>query len=63
VFGELAALEWARGFGYPRLAAVIATEPSELLVFPDGALNVLMRRLPSVRDQITTVVQERLPQA
>lgn len=63
MFGELAALDWARGFGYPRLASVVATEASELLVFPDGALNVLVRRLPAVREQIAAVVQARLPHA
>ena len=33
-FGELAAQDWGGGFGYPRLADVIATAPLRLLVVP-----------------------------
>ena len=33
-FGELAAQDWGGGFGYPRLADVVATAPLRLLVVP-----------------------------
>ncbi len=38
-FGELAALDWGAGYGYPRLATVVAASPLRLLVFPPGALS------------------------
>jgi glutamate/tyrosine decarboxylase-like PLP-dependent enzyme len=59
-FGELAALEWAAGFGYPRLATVVATEPLELLVFPEGALNDLVRAFPAVGAVVRETARERL---
>lgn len=59
-FGELAALEWGAGFGYPRLASVVATTPLRLLVFPDGALGRLVRKLPSVDRMIRAAFAERL---
>ena len=37
-FGELAALDWGRGYGYARNATVTTTEPTLLLTYPDGAL-------------------------
>ena len=33
-FGELAALDWGAGYGYPRLATVVAQSAARLLVFP-----------------------------
>jgi aromatic-L-amino-acid decarboxylase len=62
-FGELAALDWGAGFGYPRLATVVATTPVRLLVFPDGALNALVAELPSVGATIRAAVAERLSRA
>ena len=35
-FGELAALDWGGGFGYPRLASVVAASPARLLRVPCG---------------------------
>jgi hypothetical protein len=59
-FGELAALEWAAGFGYPRLATVVATEPLELLVFQEGALNELVRAFPAVEAVVRRTAHARL---
>ena len=59
-FGELAALDWGAGYGYSRLATVVAGSPLRLLVFADGALAELMR-FPSIERQIRAAVQERLP--
>jgi CRP-like cAMP-binding protein len=58
-FGEFAALDWAAGFAYPRLASVVAREPLRLLVFPDGALNELVRDFPSVEKVIHETLHER----
>jgi aromatic-L-amino-acid/L-tryptophan decarboxylase len=60
-FGEFAALDWAAGFTYPRLASVVAKEPLRLLVFPDGALGELVRHFPSVETVIRETLHERLP--
>jgi len=59
-FGELAALDWGAGYGYSRLATVVAGSPLRLLVFPEGRLGELMR-FPGVEDWIRTAVHERLP--
>ena len=58
-FGELAALDWGAGFGYSRLATVVAGSPLRLLVFPDGALAALMV-FPGVERRVRAAVQERL---
>jgi CRP-like cAMP-binding protein len=58
-FGELAALDWGAGFGYSRLATVVAGSPLRLLVFPDGALTDLMA-LPDVERRVRAAFQERL---
>ena len=47
-FGELRALEWGSGYAYPRLASVRASSPLRLLVFPEGSLQELVERYPSV---------------
>jgi hypothetical protein len=60
-FGELAALDWGAGYGYSRLATVVAGSPLRLLVFPEGRLGELMG-FPEVERWIRTAVQERLPQ-
>jgi aromatic-L-amino-acid decarboxylase len=60
-FGEFAALEWAAGYAYPRLASVVASEPLRLLVFPDGALNELVREFPALDGVIRAALHERLP--
>jgi len=60
-FGELAALDWGAGFGYSRLATVLAGSPLRLLVFPDGSLAGLMA-FPDVERRVRAAVQERLTQ-
>jgi aromatic-L-amino-acid decarboxylase len=60
-FGELAALDWGAGFGYPRLASVIATTRVRLLVFPDAVLPELVREYPGVAAMIHAAVHERVP--
>jgi aromatic-L-amino-acid/L-tryptophan decarboxylase len=60
-FGEFAALEWAAGYTYPRLASVIASEPLHVLVFPPGAFNELVQEFPALDTVIRTALHERLP--
>jgi aromatic-L-amino-acid decarboxylase len=60
MFGEIAALEWAHGYGYPRTASVVATEPSRLVVFPDGSVNELVDRLPAVGRRVRATMHDRL---
>jgi aromatic-L-amino-acid/L-tryptophan decarboxylase len=60
-FGELAARDWGAGFGYPRLASVIARTPMRLLVLPYTRFNALVRRVPAFSHQIERAVRERLP--
>jgi hypothetical protein len=59
-FGELAAVDWGAGFGYPRLASVTATEPVRLVVFPDGSLNDLVAIAPAVGETIEQTMRDRL---
>jgi aromatic-L-amino-acid decarboxylase len=59
-FGELAALDWGAGFGYPRLASVVATTPVRLLVFADAVFTELVREYPGVAAMIRAAVHERL---
>ena len=59
-FGELAALEWGAGFGYPRLASVIATSPVAAVVLSGDTLNSLMREAPDLAKQVRRAVRERL---
>ncbi len=59
-FGELRALEWGSGYAYPRLASVRAGSPLRLLVFPEGTLQELVERYPSVGAAIREAVAERL---
>jgi aromatic-L-amino-acid/L-tryptophan decarboxylase len=60
-FGELAALDWGAGYGYSRLATVVAGSPLRLFVFPEGTLAELLR-FPEFEQRIRTAVQQRLPQ-
>lgn len=62
-FGELAALEWGAGFGYPRLATVVATSPLRAVVLSSDTLNALMRDAPDVAEQVRSAVRERLPRS
>jgi hypothetical protein len=59
-FGELAALDWESGFAYPRLASVVARSPLRLLVFPDRALNELVRDYPAIGEEIRAAAAERV---
>lgn len=59
-FGELAALDWGAGFGYPRLATVVADTRVRLLVFPDGILPALVRRFPPIETRIRETARARL---
>ena len=59
-FGELAALDWGGGFGYPRIASVRALSEVTLLTFPGGALNELGREHPQLVAEIRRVGAERM---
>jgi glutamate/tyrosine decarboxylase-like PLP-dependent enzyme len=59
-FGELAALDWGSGYGYPRLATVTAASDVRLLRVPCDALNELVRSNPVLEHAIGRVVRERL---
>jgi aromatic-L-amino-acid decarboxylase len=59
-FGELAALDWGGGFGYPRIASVRALTDVTLLTFPAGALNELGRESQVIADEIRRVGVQRL---
>lgn len=59
-FGEIAALDWGAGFGYPRTAEVVAATPLELLVYPDGQLQELVAEFPAVDRVIRAAIEYRL---
>jgi glutamate/tyrosine decarboxylase-like PLP-dependent enzyme len=59
-FGELAALDWGSGFGYPRLATVVAASDVRLLRVPCEALNELVRSNKDVERAIGRAARERL---
>ena len=59
-FGELAALDWGGGFGYPRIASVRALTEVTLLTFPGGALNELAREHPRLVAEIRRVGTQRM---
>jgi glutamate/tyrosine decarboxylase-like PLP-dependent enzyme len=59
-FGEVAALDWGAGFGYPRIATVRTLVPTTLLTFPVGSMNELARDHPPVARRIRAVANERL---
>ena len=58
-FGELAALDWGAGFGYPRLATVTATTPVRLLVLPERTLSFAMRLVPRLDREVRARFAER----
>ena len=62
-FGELSALEWGASFSYPRLATVVATEPTVVLALPAALLNTLVREHPDVAGQIRAAIAERVTRA
>jgi glutamate/tyrosine decarboxylase-like PLP-dependent enzyme len=59
-FGEVAALDWGAGYGYPRIATVRTLVPTTLLTFPVGSMNELARDHPAVARRIRAVANERL---
>ena len=59
-FGEFAALDWGASFGYARLATVVATTPTWLIVLSSETLNELMREAPGLDRQIRRAVRTRL---
>jgi aromatic-L-amino-acid/L-tryptophan decarboxylase len=59
-FGEVAALDWGAGFGYPRTASVTATTNLRLLVVPAPLLNELVRDAPAFGALIKRAMSERL---
>ena len=59
-FGELGALDWGAAFSYPRLATVVATEPTTLLVLPAAQLNTLVREHADVAAQVRSALAERV---
>ena len=59
-FGELAALDWGSGFGYPRLATVVAASDVRLLRVPCDVLNELVRANFELERAIGRVARERL---
>ena len=60
-FGEIAALDWGRGYGYARTATVIAATPVRLLVFPEGTLEAAMSLAPVLAQAVERAVAARLP--
>ena len=60
-FGEIAALDWGRGYGYARTATVTAVTPVRLLVFPEGTLDTAMALVPTLREAVEGAVAQRLP--
>jgi CRP-like cAMP-binding protein len=58
-FGELAALDWGAGFGYPRLATVRARTDLELLVLTDTELAELMAGAPTVDTRVRAAAGTR----
>jgi hypothetical protein len=59
-FGEIAALDWGAGFGYPRIAEVVAAEPLEVLVYPGEKLRELFVIVPAVERTVRSAVEHRL---
>ena len=59
-FGELAALDWGGGYGYPRVASVRTLQPTTLLTFPGGSMNEIARDHPPIARRIRRVGLERL---
>ncbi len=62
-FGELAALDWGAGYGYTRLATVVAAKRSRLLVVPPDVFNRLTAEVVPFGERISAAVRERLPRS
>jgi CRP-like cAMP-binding protein len=59
-FGELAALEWGAGFGYPRLATVVARSPVRAVVLASEPFNALLREAPALAAEVRETAAARL---
>ena len=59
-FGELAARDWGSGFGYPRLATVVAEETSRLWRLPPELFGELSATEPGFAARVADAVRERL---
>ncbi len=59
-FGALAALDWGAGFGYPRLATVVALTALHVLIFSSEQLNERIRTTPALGAAIRQALHERL---
>ncbi len=59
-FGELATLDWGAGYGYPRLASVVAKSSVRLLVFRAERLKELLTQVPDLEHQIREASSQRL---
>jgi signal-transduction protein with cAMP-binding, CBS, and nucleotidyltransferase domain len=59
-FGELAALDWGSGYGYPRLASVACSSDVRLLRVPAELLNELVEANAGVAQAIRRAARERL---
>jgi glutamate/tyrosine decarboxylase-like PLP-dependent enzyme len=60
-FGELAALDWGAGYGYPRTASVTSQSQVRVLVLPGIMLNELAREDETFGAAIRAAMKERLP--
>ena len=60
-FGELGALDWGAGYGYPRMATVTARTPLRVVVLPDRSLVFAMRLSTSLDRAVRQAFHERLP--
>ena len=58
-FGELAARDWGSGFGYPRLATVVAAETSQLWRLPPELFGELAATEPRFAARVADAVRER----
>ena len=61
--GEIAALEWAAGFGYARTATAIAATPMRVLVFACGDVVELAREIPMLGERLRGIARSRLHQS
>lgn len=60
-FGELGALDWGAGYGYPRMATVTARTPLRVVVLPERSLAFAMRLSTSLDRAVRQAFHERLP--
>jgi aromatic-L-amino-acid/L-tryptophan decarboxylase len=58
-FGELGALDWGGGFGYPRLDSVTATSRVRLLVVPGDTLSALLTDSPQLALRVQDAIHQQ----